>query len=104
MQPEQRNLVIRLRTAEGHLRAVIAMIESGQPAEAVLIQLAAIQSALQVAGFLIVKNQLQRSADVIMLEPCPDQRCAELTRLINLYQLLSKHPSFHRREISEVKT
>lgn len=104
MQPEERNLVARLRSAEGHLRAVVAMLESGQPGEAVLIQLAAVQSALQVAGFLIVKSQLQRSADVIMLDPCPDQRCAELNRLLELYKLLSKHPSFHHREISEVKT
>jgi DNA-binding FrmR family transcriptional regulator len=50
----QREIMQRLRSAAGHLNAVIYMAESGQSCEEVLHQLNAVQAALRIAGIKIV--------------------------------------------------
>jgi DNA-binding FrmR family transcriptional regulator len=91
MQPEEQKLIVRLRSAEGHLRAIIGMIETGRPCEDVIYQLIAVQAALRAASLVVLKRQLQFSAAVIRSDPRPETRCAELQQLLALYTLLNKH-------------
>jgi hypothetical protein NreA len=88
---EHSAIVRRLKTAAGHLRAVIAMIEDGEPCDQVLHQLGAVQAALAAAGGTMVDCQVESSAQVILRHPSTEARVAELERLITLYGLLTKH-------------
>ncbi len=55
-----RDVVRRLRRAEGQIRGVIAMIESGRDCGDVITQLAAVSRALDRAGFKIIATGLQQ--------------------------------------------
>ncbi|MGO9501508.1 MAG: metal-sensitive transcriptional regulator [Streptosporangiaceae bacterium] len=50
----------RLRRAQGQLAGVIAMIESGRDCRDVVVQLAAVSSALDRAGFKIVAGGMRQ--------------------------------------------
>ncbi|SEB07551.1 DNA-binding transcriptional regulator, FrmR family [Leifsonia sp. 21MFCrub1.1] len=50
----------RLRRAQGQLGAVIAAVESGGSCRDVVIQLAAVSSALDKAGFQIISTAMQK--------------------------------------------
>lgn len=103
MQPEEQKLILRLRSAEGHLRAIIGMIEAGQPCEDVLHQLTAVEAALRAARLAVLKRRLQTSAAVIRSDPCPEARCAELEQLLALYQLFCTNtPNIYQRDSHEV--
>ena len=54
------DVVKRLRRAEGQIRGVIAMLESGRDCADVVTQLAAVSRALDRAGFKIIANGLQQ--------------------------------------------
>lgn len=90
-------VVNRLRSAEGHLRAVIRMVEADEPCEHVLHQLGAVEAALRAAGGIMLECQAQRCAEIIVHNPCADERIAELQRLARLYPL-----AFHPKDIPEV--
>ena len=53
------DVVKRLRRAEGQIRGVIAMLESGRDCAEVVTQLAAVSRALDRAGFKIIASGLQ---------------------------------------------
>jgi DNA-binding FrmR family transcriptional regulator len=53
------DVVKRLRRAEGQIRGVIAMLESGRDCAEVVTQLAAASRALDRAGFKIIASGLQ---------------------------------------------
>ncbi len=53
-------VVKRLRRAEGQIRGVIAMLESGRDCAEVVTQLAAVSRALDRAGFKIIASGLQQ--------------------------------------------
>jgi DNA-binding FrmR family transcriptional regulator len=50
----------RLRRAQGQLNAVIAAVENGGSCRDVVIQLAAVSSALDKAGFQIISTAMQK--------------------------------------------
>lgn len=63
MQLEQaatEDIVKRLRRAEGQIRGVIAMLESGRDCADVVTQLAAVSRALDRAGFKLIASGLQQ--------------------------------------------
>lgn len=63
MQIDERavdDVVKRLRRAEGQIRGVIAMLESGRDCADVVTQLAAVARALDKAGFKIISSGLQQ--------------------------------------------
>ena len=63
MQVEQDavgDVVKRLRRAEGQIRGVIAMLESGRDCTEVVTQLAAVSRALDRAGFKVIASGLQQ--------------------------------------------
>ncbi len=86
--PKKTALLQRLRTASGHLKAVIRMVEEDAPCEHVLQQIHAVQAALQSAGCVLIEEQMAFSQTVIEQDPSPEVRLQALERLIHLYQLL----------------
>ena len=56
----QTSLVInRLSRIEGHVRAIKRMIEEGQPCPDVLIQLAAVRSAVKKAAQVVLEDHVE---------------------------------------------
>jgi DNA-binding FrmR family transcriptional regulator len=49
----------RMSRIEGHVRGVRRMAEEGRPCEDVLIQLAAIQAAVEQAGRILLEDHLE---------------------------------------------
>ena len=97
MQPEEQiEITRRLRTAEGHLRAVISMVEAGEPCEQVLYQLGAVRSALRIAGDRLLTCQVETCEDVIRYSTCQEERVAEIKRLSTLYQIMLKSYKYNR--------
>ena len=90
--PADAEILQRLRSAEGHLRAVIAMLEAGEPCEALLHQLGAVQAALRAAGARLLDCQINTSEEIIRHNSCPEERAAALSRLHQLYSLLTQYP------------
>ncbi len=61
LDPESvRPVANRLKRAQGQLAAVIRMLDEGQDCEAVVTQLAAVNKALDRAGFAIVATGLKQ--------------------------------------------
>ncbi|GAB1692813.1 metal-sensitive transcriptional regulator [Krasilnikovia sp. M28-CT-15] len=54
------DVIKRLRRAEGQIRGVIAMLESGRDCADVVTQLAAVSKALDRAGFKIIATGLRQ--------------------------------------------
>lgn len=54
------DVVKRLRRAEGQIRGVIAMLESGRDCAEVVTQLAAVSRALDRAGFKVIAGGLRQ--------------------------------------------
>jgi DNA-binding FrmR family transcriptional regulator len=54
------DVIKRLRRAEGQIRGVIAMLESGRDCADVVTQLAAVSRALDRAGFQIIATGLRQ--------------------------------------------
>ncbi|MBN1174420.1 MAG: metal-sensitive transcriptional regulator [Micromonosporaceae bacterium] len=54
------DVIKRLRRAEGQIRGVVAMLESGRDCEDVVTQLAAVSSAIDRAGFKIISTGLRQ--------------------------------------------
>ena len=59
----QKKILNRLRRAQGQLGAVIAAVESGGSCKDVVTQLAAVSSALDKAGFVIVSTAMRDCID-----------------------------------------
>lgn len=57
---ELKPVLNRLRRAQGQLNAVIAAVEDGGRCRDVVIQLAAVSSALDKAGFQIISTAMQK--------------------------------------------
>ncbi len=60
MPDAQRLISNRLRRARGQLDAVIAAVEAGDPCRDVVTQLAAVSSAMNRAGFVIVSTAMKK--------------------------------------------
>ncbi|HLA99522.1 MAG TPA: metal-sensing transcriptional repressor [Anaerolineales bacterium] len=98
MSPEERAILRRLCTAEGHLHAVIIMLKTGKPGDEVLHQLGAVQSALRLAGYALARHQVKRSLEAILCAPCEEERQTELDKLKDLYRWLTRAPIFIQEE------
>ncbi|MDJ0324916.1 metal-sensitive transcriptional regulator [Cryobacterium sp. PH31-AA6] len=60
---QQKKIVNRLRRAQGQLAAVINAVEAGGSCKDVVTQLAAVSSALDRAGFVIVSTAMRECLD-----------------------------------------
>ena len=57
-------LVARLKRAEGHLRAVIAMLEDGKPCVEIAQQLHAVEKAVTNAKRVLIHDHIDQCLDV----------------------------------------
>lgn len=94
---EQAEIILRLRTSKGHLEAVIGMVETGEACESILHQLSAVRGALRAVRIKLLTCQLRQSQEIIRWSPIAADRIAELSRLLVLYRLVSRH-SYRERE------
>lgn len=100
MQPEsQAEIVWRLHTAAGHLRAVCELVEADKPCEEVLHQLGAVRAALRVVGTRLFICQWKQSEEIIM-NGSAEVRAAELTRLRRLITLVAQQLDYEN-EVKE---
>jgi DNA-binding FrmR family transcriptional regulator len=88
---QQPEIMQRLRSAAGHLNAVLEMAESGQSCEVVLHQLNAVQAALRVAGTKIICCEAESIREGILNSALFPQCSAELHRLQSLYTIYVQH-------------
>ena len=79
------DIVKRLRRAEGQIRGVIAMLESGRDCAEVVTQLAAVSRALDRAGFKVIAGGLQQCLDTEDAE----QRSANVAQMEKLFLSLA---------------
>lgn len=101
MQPEsQAEIIRRLRTASGHLRAVCDLVEAGRPCEEVLHQLKAVRSALKAVGTQLLNCQLKQSEEII-LNASTEKRAAELARLNNLLYLIVQQGDYESETMND---
>lgn len=101
MKPSpQAEVIRRLRTAAGHLQAVIEMTESGQPCEEVLHQLNAVEAALHAAGACLIRLHVDASQAIILSNPSAARRSVELKRLLSLYSAMF-HQSNQTYEVTK---
>ena len=88
---QREEILQRLRSAAGHLNAVIEMVAAGAPCEQVLRQSGAVQAALRNAGIRMLICQARRSEAIIVESPCLEERQAELKRLCEPYSILIRY-------------
>lgn len=90
-------LVRRLRCAEGHLRAITAMIEGGADYRSVVHQIRAVQGALREINGLIVTHHLTVCLSQLLNNTDLDPAAHEhyLAEVMSLYELFgaSRPPS-----------
>ena len=90
MQVEEQVVTEQLSSVEAYLREVSQMLEDDRPCQDILHQLNAIQHALGTASSKLLRIEIERCLQVIRDNPCPEQRCKELERLLSLYSLSNK--------------
>jgi DNA-binding FrmR family transcriptional regulator len=83
----QPDIMQRLRSAAGHLNAVIEMAQSGQPCENILHQLSAVQSALRIVGTKIICCEAGAVREDILNSLSFPHCSAGLHRLQSLYTI-----------------
>ncbi len=81
---EMKAIINRLAKAIGHLEAVKGMVESGRDCSEVLVQLAAVKSALNNTGKLILKEHI-RHCIVHAVEHGDNQAVVDLNRAIDQF-------------------
>jgi DNA-binding FrmR family transcriptional regulator len=69
-------VVKRLRRAEGHLRAVIAMIEEGHPCLDLAQQMQAIENAIANAKKALIHDHITHCIEQSLKSPGPKRRAA----------------------------
>jgi DNA-binding FrmR family transcriptional regulator len=85
MPVEKEAVLQRMRTVEGHLHAVNQMLEDDIPCQQVLHQLNAVECALEAAASMLLRMEVECCLQAIRDNPCPEQRCEQLARLVKLY-------------------
>ena len=88
---QREEILQRLRSAAGHLNAVIEMVTAGAPCEQVLRQSGAVQAALRSAGIRMLVCQARRSGAIFVESSRLEEREAELKRLCELYSILIRY-------------
>jgi DNA-binding FrmR family transcriptional regulator len=80
------DVIRRLRRAEGQIRGVIAMLESGRDCADVVTQLAAVSKALDRAGFTIIAAGLRQC---VTAEQDGAQAAVDVAKLENKFLSLA---------------
>ena len=81
------DLIRRLRSAEGHLRAIAGMVEAGADCQAILHQLHAVQGALRAVDRRLIEHYLNDCLRAELWNPDPASRARAIERVVALYEL-----------------
>ena len=63
MEPEKKEVLLRLRRIEGQVRGLQRMIEEGAPCADILTQVAAATAAMKKVGMVVVKTSMEECLD-----------------------------------------
>ncbi len=74
----QRSVVNRLKTARGHLDAVIRMVEADAYCPDLMKQMSAVQGSLERASRIVLQNHLETCVAAAMVAGRTDEIVAEL--------------------------
>ena len=69
MEPEKKEVLLRLRRIEGQIRGLQRMIEEGVPCADVLTQVAAATGAMKKVGTVVVKTYMEECLDKTQRRP-----------------------------------
>ncbi len=87
MKPEhQRAVTNRLKTARGHLDAVLRMVEEGTYCPEVMKQLSAVQGSLERASRIVLRNHLETCVAAAMVAGRTDEIVDELMEALRYDQ------------------
>lgn len=75
----------RLKSVSGHLSSVVRMVEKGEDAEAVLLQLKAVQAALNKIDILVYNHELEAFANYMRNNSSEPERLQNALRLLRLF-------------------
>ncbi|CAM3564842.1 metal-sensing transcriptional repressor [Paenibacillus lupini] len=81
----RKQIVNRLARVEGHIRAVKQMTESGRDCSDVLLQIAAVQKALDKAAKLLLKDHLESCVVHAVHHGNEEQVLADLNKALENY-------------------
>lgn len=80
----QRNILSRLRKIEGQVRGLQAMVTEDRECEEILIQVRAVQSALQSLSPLVLKSYLIKCYGDIGQNPNPEEMFHKLDHTVSI--------------------
>jgi DNA-binding FrmR family transcriptional regulator len=95
---ERSEIIRRLRISEGHLHAIIGMVETDQPFEQVLHQLGAVRAALRAASAWLLTFQVEQSGEIISHSSCTEERASEMLKLRELFTVLTQSANLHEED------
>lgn len=85
MTKEQQNLIKRIKTAQGHLGAIAAMVEKDTYCMDIINQNHAVIEALRKVNQLILEGYLGECALDAVNHKNPDKRKAAVAELVKIY-------------------
>jgi DNA-binding FrmR family transcriptional regulator len=91
-QQHQRAVINRLKTARGHLDAVIRMVEEETYCPDVMKQLSAVQGSLERASRIVLRNHLETCVAAAMVAGRTDEIVDELMEALQ-YDRVSTGPT-----------
>ena len=63
MEPQKKDVLLRLRRVEGQVRGLQRMVEEGVPCADILTQVAAVTAAIKKVGTVVVKTYMEECLD-----------------------------------------
>ncbi len=78
-------VINRLSRVEGHIRAVKRMLEEERPCPEVLIQLAAVKSAIQKASQIVLEDHIQSCLTEAVAKGATEEEWQSLKKALDKY-------------------
>ena len=94
----QTDLIRHLRSAEGHLRGIIDMLEANADCQDIMLQVRAVQGALREVNRRLMQQHLNDYLRTALLSPDADARERALAGLLALYEFRGAAPPSDRKE------
>jgi DNA-binding FrmR family transcriptional regulator len=90
MKPDSDEVLKRLKSAEGHLRGVIRMVEEGVYCIDVIRQVQAVQAALNKINTTILEDHLNTCVITAIRGEDPNDRERVLREIADVYEMATK--------------
>jgi DNA-binding FrmR family transcriptional regulator len=91
---ERSEIIRRLRVSEGHLHAIIGMVETNQPYDQIIHQLRAVRAALRASSGFLLTYQVEQSQAIILHGLRDEERIAEVEKLRSLFSIVTHSAEF----------